>query len=660
VGWTQHSVGVQYIRTASILQLLLGNIGRPGGGIMALRGHASIQGSTDIPTLFNLLPGYLPMPHYKHAQDFDSYVESIESPSAWWSEVPKYAVSLLKAWWGEHAKKENGWCFEYLPHLTGNHSHMQTIAEMCDGKVKGFLVMGENPVVGSMHGSLQRKGMRQLEWLVVRDFQPTETAEFWRVGPEFERGEVRPEDIATEVFFFPAAAHTEKDGSFTNTQRLLQWHHKAVEPPEDCRSELHFTFHLGKRLQELYAESRDSKDRPIQQLTWDYPTKGRIQEPDAEAVLKEINGYTIADGKAVSGFTDLKDDGSTACGCWIYSGAYAGGENQAARRKPAKEQSWVAPEWGWAWPSNRRLMYNRASADPDGRPWSERKAYVWWDEEKKKWTGHDTPDFIADRAPSYRPEHDAKGIDTIAGDTPFIMQSDSRAWLYAPSGLLDGPLPTHYEPMESVVSNALYPQQCNPTRLEWKRQDNPYHRAYDDARFPYALTTFRLTEHHTGGGMSRWLSWLSELQPELFCEVSPTLAKEIGLEHRGWATIVSGRGEIECRVMVTERMQPLVLKGKTVHTIGLPYHWGGVGRVRGDVVNELFGFVGDPNVSIQESKAISVNIVAGRRGRTRRSATDDPVPYDASLVAGKPTGPAPARDLPGVGQKDFHPPEVKK
>jgi formate dehydrogenase major subunit len=222
VGWTQHSVGVQYIRTAAILQLLLGNIGRPGGGIMALRGHASIQGSTDIPTLFNLLPGYLPMPHYKHAQDLEKYIESIESCSAWWSEVPKYVVSLLKAWWGEHATKENGYCFEYLPHLTGNHSHMQSVAEMCDGVVKGYLVMGENPVVGSMHGSLHRKGMRQLEWLVVRDFAPTETAEFWRVGPEFERGEVRPEDIGTEVFFFPAAAHTEKDGSFTNTQRLLQ------------------------------------------------------------------------------------------------------------------------------------------------------------------------------------------------------------------------------------------------------------------------------------------------------------------------------------------------------------------------------------------------------------------------------------------------------
>ncbi len=659
VGWTQHTVGVQYIRTAAILQLLLGNIGRPGGGILALRGHASIQGSTDIPTLFNLLPGYLPMPHYKHAQDLGKYIASIESPSAWWSEVPKYAVSLLKAWWGDFATKENHYCFGYVPHLTGNHSHMQSVTEMCDGTVKGYLVMGENPTVGSTHGSLHRKGMRQLDWLVVRDFAPTETAEFWRMGPEFERGEVRPEDIATEVFFFPAAAHTEKDGSFTNTQRLLQWHHTAIDPPGDCRSDLHFVFHLGRRLQEMYAGSTDPKDRPIQQLTWSYPTKGKHQDPDAEAVLKEINGYTIADGKPVSGFKDLKDDGSTACGCWIYSGCFADGVNQTARRKPRTEQTWVAPEWAWAWPSNRRILYNRASADPEGRPWSEEKKYVWWDADKSTWTGFDEPDFIQTRPPSYRPAADAEGIDTIAGDAPFIMQSDARGWLYAPSGLLDGPLPTHYEPQESVVPNALYGQQCNPVRHEWKRTDNPYHRAYEDPRFPHVLTTFRLTEHHTAGAMSRWLSWLSELQPALFCEVSPALAKEVGLRHRGWATIVSMRGEIECRVMVTERMQPQRIKGRVVHTIALPYHWAGIGRVTGDAVNELIGFVADPNVSIQESKALTVNIVPGQRGRTRRSATDAPLPYDASLVAGVPTTEAPARDLPGVGQKTPHPPEVK-
>ncbi len=286
VGWTQHSVGVQYIRTAAILQLLLGNIGRPGGGIMALRGHASIQGSTDIPTLFNLLPGYIPMPHAKQAHSLEEYLKDNESGAGWWSNFPKYVISLLKAWFGPAAHEGNDYLFGHLPRLTGNHSHMQTVADMADGRVKGYFVMGENPAVGSMNGALQRKGLRQLEWLVVRDFTLIETAEFWRRAPEIQRGEVNPEDIQTEVFFFPASAHTEKDGSFTNTQRLLQWHHKAVEPPGDARSELHFMFHLGRRLKALYANSKEEKDRPLLDLTWDYSTHGEHAEPSAEAVLE--------------------------------------------------------------------------------------------------------------------------------------------------------------------------------------------------------------------------------------------------------------------------------------------------------------------------------------------------------------------------------------
>ncbi len=642
VGWTQHTVGVQYIRTAAILQLLLGNMGRPGGGIMALRGHTSIQGSTDIPTLFDLLPGYLPMPHAVHRGGLRHYIHWNRSATGWWSEMPKYIVSLLKAWYGDAATKENDFCFDWLPALSGNHSHMTTVAEMADGKVRGYLVMGENPTVGSMHGALHRKGLRRLEWLVVRDFALTETAEFWRNAPEIDRGEVRTEDIETEVFFFPAAAHTEKDGSFTNTQRLLQWHQAAVEPPGDCRSDLWFAYHLGKRLKRLYAGSTLERDRAIQGLTWDYGEKGRLSEPDAERVLFEVNGYTVADGKPVSGFGKLADDGSTACGCWIYSGCYAEGVNQPARRRPQGQQIWVAPEWGWAWPMNRRLMYNRASADPEGRPWSERKKYVWWDEEKRRWTGYDVPDFIVDRPPSYRPARDAQGTATISGVDPFIMNADGKGWIYAPSGLMDGPLPTHYEPEESVVENALYPrQQCNPARMEWRRRDNPYHLAFGDERFPYVLTTYRLTEHHTAGGMSRWLSWLSELQPEMFCEVSRELAEEKGLRNGGWATLTTARGEIECRVLVTERMKPLRVRGRWIHTIGLPYHWSYVGRVKGDPTNELIPFVADPNVSIQESKCLTGNIRAGRHGFGRRAATDG-----ISLRQPEPRAERP-RDAPG-------------
>jgi formate dehydrogenase major subunit len=622
VGWTQHTVGVQYIRTAAIIQLLLGNMGRPGGGIMALRGHASIQGSTDIPTLYNLLPGYLPMPKAKLDKDLESYLTNNQSASGWWGEFPKYFVSLMKAYFGGAARKENDWCYDYLPQLTGDHSHMNTVVEMAEGKLKGYFVMGENPVVGSMNGMLQSKGLRHLEWLVVRDMELIETAEFWRNGPEVQRGVVQPSEIATEVFFFPAAAHTEKDGAFTNTQRLLQWHHKAIDPPGDCRSELDFIYHLGKRLKELYEkEYEDRKNWPLRDLEWGYPTKGPREEVNAEDVLKEINGYTVADKKPVEGFTSLKDDGSTASGCWIYCGCYRDGINMPARRKPHWEQDWVALEWAWAWPHNRRILYNRASADLEGKPWSERKRLVWWDEEKQRWMGHDTPDFIVDRPPSYRPAENARGKDTISGTDPFIMQADGKGWIYVPAGLEEGPLPTHYEPEESVIKNPLYGQQCNPMRMEWMRDDNQYHRPYDDPRFPYLLTTYRLTEHHTAGGMSRWLSWLSELQPEMFCEISPELAAEHGLKNGDWATIRTARAEIEARALVTRRMKPLRIAGRIVHQIGLPYHWSSNGLVRGDAANDLIGFVGDPNVSIQESKAFTGMLVAGRKGRGQQRLT---------------------------------------
>lgn len=601
VGWTQHTVGAQYIRTAAIIQLLLGNIGRPGGGIMALRGHASIQGSTDIPTLYNLLPGYLPMPKAGADVSLQRYLENNTAKTGWCHEFPKYAVSLLKSYFGDAATEANDFGFDYLPTITGDHSHLTTVTDMVDGKVKGYFVIGENPTVGSMNGPLQRDGMRKLDWLVIRDFALIETAEFWREG-------VDPAQVATEVFFFPAATHTEKDGTFTNTQRLLQWHHKAVEPQGDCRSELHFMVHLGRRLKARYAASTLTRDRPIQAVTWNYATSGQMQEPSAAEVLLEING-------SVDRPTDLKADGSTACGCWIYCGSFAGGVNQAARRTPQEGQTWVAPDWGWAWPNNRRILYNRASADPEGKPWSERKKYVWWNPEKGLWEGLDVPDFIADRAPDYRPAEGAVGIDAISGIDPFIMNVGGKGRLFTPEGLVDGPLPTHYEPAESPMANPLYAQQSNPARMEWRRRDNPGHRPFNDPAYPFVITTYRLTEHHTAGGMSRWIGWLAELQPAMFCEVSPELAADRGLKNGGWATISTARAEIEARVLVTNRIAPLRLKGRIIHQIGLPYHWGSKGLVRGDSANDLISFVADPNVSIQESKALTGNIVAGRRKR---------------------------------------------
>lgn len=654
VGWTQHTVGPQIIRACSILQLLLGNMGRPGSGIMALRGHATIQGSTDIPTLYSLLPGYLPQPKASNDTSLQKYLENYTPSSGWWTQFPNYTVSLLKAWYGEAATKKNDYCYSHIPRMTGDHSHMTTVADMADGSLKGYFVMGENAAVGSPNSYLQRKGLRNVDWLVVRDFSLIETAEFWRKSPEHERGEVKTEDIATEVFFFPAACHTEKDGSFTQTQRVAQWHHAAVEPPGDARSELNFVFHLGKRLKELYANSTDPKDRPIQDLTWDYSVHGPHEEPSAEEVLAEINGYTVSDRKPVDSYTRLEADGSTAAGCWLYTGVYADGINHAAKREKATDPEHYGHDWGFAWPANRRILYNRASADLDGRPWSERKKLVWWDEKEKKWTGNDVPDFIATRPPDYKVPRHAKGTDTIAGDDPFIMQPDGKGWLYAATGMLDGPLPSHYEPLEAPVKSAMYGQQCNPVRFEFTRADNPMARPYADERFPYVLTTYRLTEHHTSGAMSRWLSWLSELQPSMFCEISPELAKEKGIRNGDWATISSARGEIEARVLVTERLRPLKMGRRTVHQIGLPYHWGNTGLVTGDSTNELLGMTADPNVTIMESKALSGNIRLGRRDtRKVRPMAAEVAP--ASNLRDLP----PAQERPG-GEHGIHSPKSKQ
>ncbi|MBW3652469.1 MAG: formate dehydrogenase-N subunit alpha [Actinobacteria bacterium] len=619
VGWTQHTAGVQIIRTAAILQLLLGNIGRPGGGIMALRGHASIQGSTDIPTLFDILPGYLEMPRAgADPPSLHDHVDASGKKRGWWAFYETYLVSLLKAWFGDAATPGNEFGFAHLPKLTGNHSHFATMLRALDGGLEGLFLMGQNPAVGSQHSGLQRRALASLKWLVVRDLAEIESATFWRDSPEVQSGELRMQDIQTEVFLMPAASHVEKEGAFTNTQRLLQWRDKALDPPGDARSELWFMHHLARRVRAHYAGSQRERDWPIRNLSWDYPEHGEIAEPDVEAVAREINGYDVATGDPLPAFTALKDDGSTACGCWIYSGYFEDGVNQARRRDPGDLTApggVVSPEWGWAWPLNRRILYNRASADPEGRPWSERKRYVWWDDRKQRWTGYDVPDFPPDKRPDYQAPPGALAMDAISGDDPFIMLPDGRGWLFAPSGLLDGPLPTHYEPFESPFEHPLYPQlHMNPAAVKWQRPENPYN-ASGDPRYPIVATSFRLTEHHTAGAMSRNLPWLAELQPEMFAELDPALAADRGIEDGGWMTIETSRGEIEARARVTPRVRPLKLDGRVVHQVCLPWHWGFTGAVRGDSTNDLGALSGDPNVNIQESKAFSCNVRAGRRER---------------------------------------------
>ncbi len=609
VGWTQHSVGAQYIRAGSIVQLLLGNIGRPGGGILALRGHASIQGSTDIPTLFNLLPGYLPMPS-PATPALAAYVESIRSrkQKGFWYNADTYLVSLLKEYWGEGATADNDYRFDYLPRIDGDHGVFRTALDMDDGKVPGYFVFGQNPAVAVSNGRLMRRALAQLDWLVVRDLAMIETATFWRDAPEIATGEIVPENCRTEVFFFPAASHVEKEGTFTQTERMLQWRERAVEPTGDQRSDLWFTYHLGRLVRERLAGSADERDRPIVELNWDLPVHGDPiwGEPDAEEVLRRINGYHLATGELVGDYRDLRADGSTSSGCWIYAGVFKGGVNLSARRGDGPDG-----KWGWVWPLDRRVLYNRASADPAGRPWSERKKLIWWDESVRRWVGDDIADFPDDLPPDHVPPDDAVGPAALRGDDPFVLQADGKAWLFAPNGLVDGPMPTHYEPDESPVRNPLHGPRASPTRRRYRHADNPANPP--GAVFPFVLTSSRLTEHYTSGGMTRWLPFLAELQPALFVEVSPQLAAERGLTHGQWCHIVTSRTAVQARTVVTARIPPLRVQGKVVHQVWMPYHFGSRGLVRGDVMNDLLGIVADPNVGIQESKVATCDVRPGPR-----------------------------------------------
>ncbi len=628
VGWTQHTYGPQMIGTAATLQLLLGNIGRPGGGIVALRGHATIQGSTDVPTLYHSIHGYMPAPTVlKNHQTVTDYLKAETLPTGYWANMPKFFVSYLKSMYGDAATVENDWGLGWHPRISGDHSHMPMMIAMAEGRVKGMFAMGQNPAVGGQNAKYQRSALANLDWLVVKDNFETETAAFWYKAPEVVDGSVKVEDIQTEVFFFPSGQVAEMDGTYTNTQRLIKYHHKAVDPPGDARSDIWFTYHLGTRLKKLYEGSSEPRDQGIINLTWDFApddeevAQWRIKdEPSALKIMREINGYMTDTGEHLPGFAALKDDGSTTCASWIYSGVFPkpGIENlKAASRVPDPEGGGSANlGWGFAWPANRRILYNRASAKPDGTPWSEEKKWISWDAEKVNpatdkpgmWTGADVPDFPVGKPPTAEAKPDSIGLDAQSGTDAFIMKADGKGWLYTPTGLVDGPLPTHYEPMESPAVNALYPDQQNsPVLKAWNVEGNVAATAGDPA-YPYVLTTYRLTEHHLSGVMSRWLPWLAELQPELFVEISPELAGEKGIANTELARIITPRGEITAKALVTRRMRPMQIGGKTVHHVGLPWHWGYQGLVTGAVTNDLSLMVGDPNVSIHEAKAFVCNL----------------------------------------------------
>jgi len=636
VGWTQHSNGVQFIRTAAILQLLLGNIGRPGGGILALRGHADIQGATDIATLYDLLPGYLAMPSVnRNEQTLEAYLATNTKKTGWWSNTPKYMISLLKAFYGEAATKANDYCFEYLPQLIGDHSMLPTTFAMKDGTVKGYFCIGQNPGASGQNAELVKASLERLEWFVNIDSYDNETVSFWR------REGANPSEIATEVFFLPAATVLEKDGTMTQTSRLLQAHDKAVEPAGESKSDAWYLNWFATRLKALYANSTDAKDRPILDMTWNYehddPHERERGEPSTLKVLQEINGYYTASGEQVAGFADLKDDGSTASGGWIYTGVCPDKQTNRARSRDNGGE-YTALNWGFAWPANRRTLYNRASADPDGKPWSERKKYVWWDEAAKKWTGVDVPDFPATKAPNTPANPSATGMDFHSGADPFIMMLEGKAQIFVPGGALkDAPIPAHYEPQQSVVQNELYKQQSSPVFGRYDRDDNRYNKPVD-SDYPYVLTTYRLTE--MSGIMTRYVPWLAELQPSAFCEIDPQLAVEKGIRSGDWVTISTTLGEMEARALVSGRMRPLRLgKGKRIHQIGVPYNYGSmVGFARGDSVGQLIPISLDPNVSIHESKTLTCAIRPGRRAAYHEGPVDEPVPSSERDPLGQPEG----------------------
>ncbi|MDP2354725.1 MAG: molybdopterin-dependent oxidoreductase [Beijerinckiaceae bacterium] len=614
VAWTQHTYGVQIIGCAALLQLLLGNVGRPGAGIVALRGHASIQGSTDVPTLYHSIHGYMSAPSALEPHNsLSEWLAQETQPTGYWANTPKFMVSYLKSMYGAAATRDNDFGYAWHPKIIGDHSHMPMFVAMNEGRVKGMFCIGQNPAT-SLNAKLERSGLRKLDWLVVKDNWLHETAMFWKTAPEVRAGEVATADIDTEVFFFPSSQVAEYDGSFTNTQRLLQWHYKAADPPGECRSDMYFTYQLGKRLKALYAGSTLPRDQGFLNLVWDYestdPREQQLGEPESEKILKEINGYYSEEpGRHVAGPEDLADDGSTSCASWIYCGVYPSpDENRSANRQadpPGVPGAHLG--WGFAWPSNRRILYNRVSADPQGKPWSERKRYVWWDEAKTQWVGLDVPDFPTTKPPTYRAPPGATGMDAHNGTDAFILKTDGVGWLYVPEGLVDGPLPTHYEPVESVVRNPLYKQQSSPVLKYWKIDGNPL-AELADAKYPYVITTYRLTEHYLSGAMSRWLPWLTELQPELFVELSPELANEQGIANLDRVRISSPRATVHAKALVTRRMRPLQVAGRTVHQVGMPFHWGWEGLSTGDAANELTALVGDPNTTMHEGKTFVCNV----------------------------------------------------
>jgi len=607
LGWTQHSVGAQNIRTMAMIQLLLGNMGMAGGGVNALRGHSNIQGLTDIGVLSDLLPGYLTVPK-ESDKDLATYLAARTlkplrpGQLSYWQNYPKFFVSFQKSWWGDAATKENDWAYDWLPKLDKLYDVLTVFDLMQQGKMNGYVCQGFNPLAAIPNKGKVIEGLSKLRWLVVIDPLVTETSTFWRNAGEFNP--VDPSKINTEVIRLPSGCFAEEDGALVNSGRWLQWHFKGAEPPGEARTDPEIIGDLFLRIRKLYEKEGGKLPEPILKLTWPYAIPAR---PSPEELAKEYNGKALADlpdpadktkvavkkGDQLTSFAQLTDDGTTAAGCWIFTGCFTSTNNMARRDNADPSGLGVTPAWAWAWPANRRVLYNAASCDPQGKPWDGRRALVRWNGEK--WVGADVPDFKVDVPPS-------------AGMAPFIMNPEGVGRLFGADKMVEGPFPEHYEPFDSPLT-------ANPLHKDPRAKNNPGARIFKQDReqlgtpeeFPYAATTYRLTEH-----FHYWTKHAhipAVLMPEQFVEIGEALAKEKGIKDGDRVRVRSKRGQIVAKALVTKRIQPLKVAGKVIHTVGIPIHWGFEGLARpGYLANTLTPFVGDANVQTPEFKAFTVNV----------------------------------------------------
>ena len=614
LGWTQHSTGSEMLRCGALMQLLLGNIGVAGGGMNALRGHSNIQGLTDLGLLSNLLPGYMSIAR-DNEQDFQAYLAARSTKPlrpnqmSYWQNYPKFFVSLQKAWWGNAATTENNWAFDYLPKLDApgaGYDVLRAFEMMNQGKMNGYICQGFNPVASFPNKKKVIAGLSKLKFLITIDPLNTETAEFWQNHGEFN--DVKPEEIQTTVFRLPSTCFAEDEGSITNSGRWLQWHWKAAPPPGEAKTDVDIMAGLFLRMRAMYRKDGGAFPDPIVNLTWSYKVP---HAPGPDELAKEYNGKALVDlmdpkdptkvlvkaGDQVASFAQLRDDGSTACGCWIYSGAWTQAGNQMARRD--NSDPWNIGQtlnWAWAWPVNRRILYNGASVNPaTGKPWRADKPLVSWN--GKTWGGADVPDI-------------ALTADPTAPDAvrPFIMTAEGVARLFAPTGMAEGPWPTHYEPFETPLeSNPMYKDpraKSNPAARVFKGDMDAFGKPKD---FPYTATSYRLTEHFHYWTKQAKINAI--LQPQQFVEIGEELAKEKGIGHGDWVKVTSNRGFIKAVAVVTKRIPTLDCGGTKVHTVGLPNHWGFVGQTKpGYLVNTLTPFVGDANTQTPEYKSFTVNI----------------------------------------------------